>query len=84
MSYQIGMAIQPTPIYSIQPELLIYLRRCGGTPSITWMNALNTLIVDLKAADIWQKLDAFYPLNSENALSAFTNLVKKKYSHTFF
>ena len=79
MSYQIGTAIQPTPIYSIQPELLIYLRRCGGNPSITWMNALNTLIVDLKAAGIWQKLDAFYPLNSESGLPAIKNLIKQKY-----
>jgi len=55
----------------------------GGTLSATEQNAVNTLVIALKADGIWTKMKAIYPMVGASAAACAQNLVSASFTGTF-
>jgi len=55
----------------------------GGLLSTTEEQAVNTLVTDLKSANIWSKMSAIYPLVGASAAACAQNLKSSSYTGTF-
>jgi hypothetical protein len=55
----------------------------GGTLSLTEQNAVNTLVIALKADGIWTKMKAIYPMVGASAAACAQNLVSSSFTGTF-
>jgi len=62
-----------TPIAAVDPDAQAFITAAAIT-NPTQQAAINTLVVDLKAASIWSKLLVFYPFVGGTALSNSKNL----------
>jgi hypothetical protein len=55
----------------------------GGTLSATEKAAVNTLVVDMKAAGIWSGMKAIYPMVGASAAACAQNLKSSSFTGTF-
>jgi hypothetical protein len=55
----------------------------GGTLSATEKTAVNTLVVDLKAAGIWSGMKAIYPMVGASAAACAQNLKSSSFTGSF-
>jgi hypothetical protein len=55
----------------------------GGTLSATEQNAVNTLVIALKADGIWTKMKAIYPMVGASAAACAQNLKSSSFTGTF-
>jgi hypothetical protein len=55
----------------------------GGTLSATEKAAVNTLVVDMKAAGIWTPMKAIYPMVGASAAACAQNLKSSSFTGTF-
>ncbi|MFY8167082.1 MAG: hypothetical protein ACOVJ8_10840 [Sediminibacterium sp.] len=55
----------------------------GGTLSLTEQNAVNTLVLSLKSANIWTAMKAIYPMVGSSAAACAQNLKSSSYTGTF-
>lgn len=55
----------------------------GGTLTITEKNAVNTLVVQMKAYGIWTKMKAIYPMVGASAAACAQNLKSASFTGTF-
>jgi hypothetical protein len=55
----------------------------GGTLSATEQNAVNTLVLALKADGIWTKMKAIYPMVGASAAACAQNLMSASFTGTF-
>jgi hypothetical protein len=55
----------------------------GGTLSATEKAAVNTLVVDMKAAGIWSAMKAIYPMVGASAAACAQNLKSASFTGTF-
>lgn len=55
----------------------------GGTLSLTEQNAVNTLVIGMKADGIWTKMKAIYPMVGASAAACAQNLVSASFTGTF-
>ena len=55
----------------------------GGTLSTTEKQAVNSLVVDMKAAGIWSGMKAIYPMVGASAASCAQNLKSSSFTGTF-
>ena len=55
----------------------------GGTLSTTEQNAVNTLVIALKADGIWTKMKAIYPMVGASAAACAQNLKSSSFTGTF-
>jgi hypothetical protein len=55
----------------------------GGTLSVTEQNAVNTLVIALKADGIWTKTKAIYPMVGASAAACSRNLKSDNFNGTF-
>jgi hypothetical protein len=55
----------------------------GGTLSVTEQNAVNTLVIALKADGIWTKIKAIYPMVGASAAACSRNLKSDNFNGTF-
>jgi len=55
----------------------------GGTLSATEQSAINTLVIALKAANIWDSMKAMYPMVGSSAAACAQNLKSSSYTGTF-
>lgn len=56
----------------------------GGTLSATEKSAVNTLVVDMKAAGIWSGMKAIYPMVGSSSAACAQNLKSSSFTGTFF
>jgi hypothetical protein len=59
---------------SIDPDAQAFITAAGITDA-TQINAINTLVLDLKASGVWAKLQAFYPFVGGTATTHKYNLI---------
>lgn len=65
----------PAPIYDPDAQLFFNAETGAGvTLTVTQMNAVNQLVLDLKAASIWTKMKALYPVVGGTATAHKFNL----------
>lgn len=65
----------PAPIYDPDAQLFFNAETAAGvTLTITQKNAVNQLVLDLKAASIWTKMKAIYPVVGGTATAHKFNL----------
>lgn len=55
----------------------------GGTLSATEKDAVNNLVLDLKANSLWSSMVAIYPMVGASAAACAQNLVSSSYTGTF-
>ena len=55
----------------------------GGVLSTTELSAVNTLVVDMKAAGIWSGMKAIYPMVGASAAACAQNLKSSSFTGTF-
>jgi SPP1 family predicted phage head-tail adaptor len=55
----------------------------GGTLTATEQNAVNTLVVQMKADGIWTKMKAIYPMVGASAAACAQNLKSSSFTGTF-
>jgi hypothetical protein len=55
----------------------------GGTLSATEQNAVNTLVIALKADGLWTKMKAIYPMVGASAAACAQNLKSSSFTGTF-
>jgi SPP1 family predicted phage head-tail adaptor len=55
----------------------------GGTLTTTEQNAVNTLVVQMKADGIWNKMKAIYPMVGASAAACAQNLKSSSFTGTF-
>lgn len=55
----------------------------GGTLTTTEQNAVNTLVIQLKANGIWTKMKAIYPMVGASAAACAQNLRSSSFTGTF-
>jgi hypothetical protein len=78
-----------TPVSSgggFDPDAQAFFDRvttAGGTLSETEKNATNTLVLDMKSADIWSSMKAIYPMVGSSAAACAQNLRSSSYTGTF-
>lgn len=71
MNYYNLISIMPkTPAYDADAQAFITATGISGTNA----SAINTLVIDLKAANIWSKMKALYPIIGGSATSHKFNL----------
>jgi hypothetical protein len=69
-----GNIIGTPPPTSQDPDAIAFLTAAGITdPTIT--NAINTLVIDMKTANIWTKMRAIYPMVGGTSITHKFNLV---------
>ena len=68
--------------FNILPETATWLSRCQVQPDYNYIQYINNLIITLKKAGVWQKLDGLYLLNQTNFNTASYNLVQPKFDLT--
>ena len=56
----------------------------GGTLSGVEQNAVNSLVLDIKALNIWTKIKALYPLVGASAAACSQNLKSASFAGTFY
>jgi hypothetical protein len=56
----------------------------GGTLTATEQNAVNTLVVGMKADGIWDKMKAIYPMVGASAASCVQNLKSASFTGTLY
>jgi hypothetical protein len=67
-------------------DALAYFERvtvAGGTLSGVEQNAVNSLVLDIKALNIWTKIKALYPLVGASAAACAQNLKSASFTGTF-
>jgi hypothetical protein len=55
----------------------------GGTLTTTELNAVNQFTIDLKAAGVWTKMHAIYPMLGSSAAACAQNLKSSSFTATF-
>lgn len=55
----------------------------GGTLSATEQNAINQLVIDLKAYNIWSAMKAIYPMVGASSAACAHNLVSSSFTGSF-
>jgi hypothetical protein len=73
-------------IASVDADALAFFGRvttAGGTLSATEKAAVNTLVVDMKAAGIWSGMKAIYPMVGASAAACSRNLKADEFNGTF-
>jgi hypothetical protein len=68
-------------------DALAYFDRvtvAGGTLSSVEQNAVNSLVIDIKALNIWTKIKALYPLVGSSAAACSQNLKSASFAGTFY
>jgi hypothetical protein len=73
-------------IASVDADALAFFGRvttAGGTLSATEKAAVNTLVVDMKAAGIWSGMKAIYPMVGASAAACAQNLKSASFTGTF-
>jgi hypothetical protein len=81
----IGQPVQAIPVSgggSYDPDALAFFDRLTTPPTDERKALYNTLVVDLKSAGVWEKLDALYILAAADAQAARRNLVQDAYNLT--
>ena len=67
-------------------DALAYFERvtvAGGTLSVVEQNAVSSLVLDIKALNIWTKIKALYPLVGASAAACAQNLKSASFTGTF-
>jgi hypothetical protein len=76
--------ITPSPVYDADAQAFFdRVTTAGGTLSATEQNAVNTLVVALKADGIWTKMKAIYPMVGASAAACAQNLKSSSFTGTF-
>jgi hypothetical protein len=73
-------------IASFDADAVAFFNRvttAGGTLSATEKAAVNTLVVDMKAAGIWSGMKAIYPMVGASAAACAQNLKSSSFTGTF-
>jgi hypothetical protein len=73
-------------IASFDADALAFFQRVSdatGTLSLTEKQAVNTLVVDMKAAGIWTPMKAIYPMVGASAAACAQNLKSSSFTGTF-
>jgi hypothetical protein len=73
-------------IASFDADALAFFQRVSdatGTLSLTEKQAVNTLVVDMKAAGIWSAMKAIYPMVGASAAACAQNLKSSSFTGTF-
>lgn len=71
---------------SFDPDATAFFARvtaAGGALTSTEQTAVNQLVLDLKAASIWTKMRAIYPVVGSSAAACAQNLKSSSYTGTF-
>jgi len=55
----------------------------GGALSTTELNAVNTLAIQMKVNDLWNRMKAVYPMVGSSAASCAQNLISSSFTGTF-
>lgn len=66
----------------VQTETTALVARMSATPDATRSDHINTLIIDLKNAGIWDKLDGLYLPAAHDSQAAYLNWRKASYNMT--
>jgi hypothetical protein len=80
------LAADLTVLPSIDADAQAFFDRvttAGGTLSATEQNAVNTLVIALKADGIWTKMKAIYPMVGASAAACAQNLKSASFTGTF-
>ena len=78
--------IVASQIASFDADALAFFNRvttAGGSLSLTEKNAVNQLVLDLKANSLWTPMKAIYPMVGASAAACAQNLVSSSFTGTF-
>ena len=78
--------ITPSPTTLFDADAQAFFDRvtaAGGTLTTTEQNAVNTLVVQMKADGIWTKMKAIYPMVGASAAACAQNLKSSSFTGTF-
>jgi hypothetical protein len=78
-----GIDVPPSTSDSDASAFFSRVTTAGGSLSTTEEQAVNTLVTDLKSANIWSKMSAIYPLVGASAAACAQNLKSSSYTGTF-
>jgi hypothetical protein len=74
------------PVIPPDPDAVAFFSRvttAGGTLTPTEQTAVNTLVVQMKAAGVWNSLKAIYPMVGASAAACAQNLKSSSFTGTF-
>jgi hypothetical protein len=83
---QLGL-IGSQEVSDFDADALAFFNRvtaAGGTLSATEKSAVNTLVLDMKAAGIWSGMKAIYPMVGSSSAACAQNLKSSSFTGTFF
>lgn len=86
MSIRIGIGLDNFASAGIDADALAFFARvtaAGGTLSGTEKTAVNNLVLDMKAANIWTAMKAVYPMVGASAAACAQNLIGSGFTGTF-
>jgi len=81
-----GGVMTSTKLNSVDADAQAFFSRvtaAGGTLSATEQTAVNTLTLSLKAAGIWTKMKAIYPMVGSSAAACAQNLKSSSFTGSF-
>ena len=86
MSIRIGIGIDNFASAGIDADALAFFARvtaAGGTLSATEKTAVDKLVKDMKAANVWDSMKAVYPMVGASAAACAQNLKSSSFTGTF-
>jgi len=73
----------PDVTFSFDSDAQAYFARASGLPNAIRSNAVNNLVLNLKATNLWTKIDAFYPYADDDATGNAANLKSSSFGGSF-
>lgn len=79
----LAAGVGPDSTFSFDSDAQAYFARAGGLPSSSRSNAVNNLVLNLKATNLWTVIDAIYPFAGTDATANAANLKSSSFGGTF-
>jgi len=79
----ISAGVGPDSTFSFDSDAQAFFARAGGLPDAIRSNAVNNLVLNLKATNLWTKLDAIYPFAGTDATDNAQNLKSSSFTGSF-
>jgi hypothetical protein len=86
MSLKLGILASSMSGNTTDPDALAFFNRvtaAGGTLTITEQNAVNQLVLSMKANSLWTLMKVIYPFVGSSAAACSQNLVSSNFTGTF-
>lgn len=79
----VAAGVGPDSTFSFDADAQAFFARASGLPDAIRSNAVNNLVLNLKATNLWTKLDAIYPFAGTDATDNAQNLKSSSFTGSF-